>query len=415
MRKFDRLDGNDWHYREDQPLAFNCRGCVLLSTCGGLRVRGPAMDCLRFCCGRKECDAVCFNSPQNYARRLQEIGGFGLDNVPRCDPVNFPRIRGYAPLIHHAYSRAGTFPGDIISLSLYELLDRHGAPKYFSRVDIAKQFRVRQDTRLIVTGVDRDVLLERLWRSTHRESIAVMLKSLQVSLITSPNFSVYNNVPRPENLYNIKRVVLVAQEFLGRGVPTALHINACNDTDYDRYIEFLIARPEFEAVSFEFITGPGYRSRIPWHVRKLIELANRVKRPLQLVVRGGTSVLWALSAAFSSVLFVDSDPLQCALRRKRMIFGNDGQARYVDNKLPKGHPLDDLLVQNVLAAQAEIDYALHHPRVIVSLRKLSPGNLPNADHADNKSRQLNFLTDPTHREPGSDAVNSERVVATSKS
>jgi hypothetical protein len=415
MSEVDRLDGANWHFRSDQPLSFNCRSCLLLDICGGLRVRGPAMDCFRFCCGKQECDMVCPNSPNHYAKRLQEIGGFGLENVRRCTPVKFERITGYAPLIHHAYSRSGTFPGEIVSLSLYELLDRHGAPKYFSRSDISKQFRIRSDARLIITGVDRDALLERIWRSTHREAIAVMLRSLKVSLVTSPNFSVYNNVPRTENLYNIKRNALVAEELLERRVPVAIHVNACTDTDYLRYSEFLAERPEFEAISFEFITGPGYPSRVGWHVKKLIELSNAVARPLQLVVRGGTNTVGLLSAVFPNILAIDSDPLQCALRRKRMIFGNDGRVRYVDNKLPKGEPVDDLLVQNALAARAEVEYALRAPQTTKSFAKRPQRRLPNASYADYKSRQLSLLADTSHRKARTHAIDAERVVTATES
>jgi hypothetical protein len=414
MKQSDRLDGANWHFRSDQPVSFNCRSCFLLNICGGLRVKGPAMDCLRFCCGKHDCEMVCPNSPNHYARRLQEIRGFGLENVRRCAPVQFERIHGYAPLIHHAYSRNGTFPGEIVSLSLYELLDRDGAPKYFSRSDVARQFRIRTDARLIITGVDVDALLERVWRSTHREAIAVMLKSLEVSLVTSPNFSVYNNVPRSENLYNIKRTALVAQELLELRVPIAIHINACTETDYFRYSEFLAARPEFEAISFEFITGPGYPSRISWHVKKLIELSNFVARPLQLVIRGGTSTLGPLSKAFPNILAIDSDPLQCALRRKRMIFGNDGRVRYVDNKLPKGEPVDDLLVQNASAARAEVEYALRASHVVQSLKKRPQGRLPHTSYADYKSRQLSLLTDTSHRQTRTHTIDGESVVATAK-
>jgi Domain of unknown function (DUF4417) len=414
MKPIDRLDGANWHFRSDEPLSFNCRSCLLLDLCGGLRVKGPAMDCLRFCCGKQECDMVCPNSPGHYAKRLQEIGGFSLENVRRCAPVKFERLAGYAPLIHHAYSRSNTFPGEIVSLSLYELLDSHGAPKYFSRSDVARQFRIRSDARLIITGVDKDALLERIWRSTHREAIAVMLRSLEVSLVTSPNFSVYNNVPRTENLYNIKRNALVAQELLELRVPVAIHVNACTETDYLRYAEFLAKRPEFEAIAFEFITGPGYPSRIGWHVKKLIELSKCVARPLQLVVRGGTNTLGLLSTAFTNILAIDSDPLQCALRRKRMIFGNDGRVRYVDNKLPKGVPVDDLLVQNALAAGAEVEYALRASCAIKPSVKRLQSKLPNASYADYKSRQLSLLTDTGHRQAGTHAIDNERVVTTAK-
>lgn len=210
----DRLEGTDWHFRSDQPLSFSCAGCFLLKPCGGLHVKGAAMDCQRFCCGKKDCNIVCFNSPENYAKRLREIGGFDLRSIPACAPVKFDRMSGYAPLIHHAYSRKDLYAGDFVALSLYELLDRNGAPKYFSRDDVAKNFRIKSSSKLVISGVHKDKFLERLWRSTHREAIALMLRSLDVWLMTSPNFSVYNNVPRSENLYNIKRIGLLAHETL---------------------------------------------------------------------------------------------------------------------------------------------------------------------------------------------------------
>jgi hypothetical protein len=349
-----------------------------------------------------------------YAKRLKEVRGFDLGNVPRCDPVEFRRISGYAPIIHHAYSRVSEFPGEIVSLSLYELLDRDGAPKYTSVDDVAKNFRVRSDAKIVISGVHQDKLLERVWQSRHRNAVARMLRSLNIVLLTSPNFSVYNNVPRPENLYNIKRVALLSAELLGLKVPTALHINACTDTDYARYMEFLAARPEFEAISFEFITGPGYPSRMWWHVKKLLELRSEVGRPLQLVLRGGTKAAGQLASMYANILVIDSDPLQCALHRRRMIFGNSGQIRIVENKLPKGVPVDELLVLNAKAAQAEVDYVLRNPRLAPRSRRASRAILPQARDADQKSGQLNLLADSSRRETGTDALDTKSVVPATK-
>jgi hypothetical protein len=380
-----------------------------------MRVKGAAIDCQRFCCGGKpDCQIVCFNSPAKYAQRLREIRGFELENVPRCNPVKFQRMSGYAPIIHHAYSRVTAFPGEIVALSLYELLDRDGAPKYFSVHDVAKNFRFQPDARIVVSGVHQDRLLERVWQSKHRNAMALMLRSLNVALVTSPNFSVYNNVPRPENLYNIKRVALLSEELLGLGVPTALHVNACTDTDYSRYTEFLAARPEFEAISFEFITGPGYPSRMWWHIKKLLELRNNVGRPLQLILRGGTKAVGQLSSMFAHILVIDSDPLQCALHRRRMIFGNTGHVRIVENKLPKGEPVDDLLIQNAAAAKAEVEFALRNPRLTNRARSGLKKNLT-THNADQKPGQLNLLTDTSLRETRTDAFDSQRVVTAAKS
>jgi hypothetical protein len=410
-----RLDGTDWHFRPDEPQSLGCAGCFLRTICGGLNVTGAALDCQRFCCGKAECEIVCFNSPAKYAARLKEIRGFDLSNIPRCSPVEFERVRGYAPLIHHAYSRKAAFQGDVVALSLFELLDRDGAPKYSSRKEIAKNFRIREDAKLLISGIQKDWLLERVWRSAHRNSIAVMLKSIGVTVLTPPNFSVYNNVPRPENLYNIKRIGLISQEFLAFGVPTALHINACTDTDYERYAEFLFVRSEFQSLAFDFITGPGYPSRMLWHIKKLLELRNKIRRPVQLVLRGGTRALPGLSAAFSDIIVIDSDPLHRALHRQRMIFGNDGRIRVVKNHLAKGVPVDKLLAMNVEAAKCEIDYVIHHPRLGDSVRSQSPKKLSRTRNANHEARQLDLLAQSRLSKARADSIDSKRVIAAPKS
>ena len=410
-----RLDGSDWYFRPDAPHAFGCDGCFLLGVCGGLRVKGAAFDCQRFCCRQPDCKLVCFNSPVNYANRMREVGGFDLSTIPQCAPVTIERLRGFAPLIHHAYSRKELFFNETIAISLYELLDREGAPRYFSREHITQNFRISSTAKLIVSGIQKDHLLERIWRSPHRNSIVAMLKTIGVSAFTSPNFSVYNNVPRPENLYNIKRIALFSHEFLSAGVPTALHINACTDADYAGYTEFLATHTEFEAVSFDFITGPGYPSRMWWHVRKLIELRNQVRRQIQLILRGGAHALHGLSAAYSDIVVIDSKPLQTALRRHRMVFGNDGSMKVVENYLPKGDAVDDLLSQNVAAAKARVNFLLKHPRIANSLAKISRQKSHIAGNADDKARQMNFLTNSRVMKTRTDALDQEGVIAATKS
>ena len=413
--KQDRLVGTDWHFRPDESLSLSCARCFLLEICGGLHVKGGALDCQRFCCGKKDCKIVCFNSPVLYSRRLLEIKGFELNNVPHCTAVAFDKIHGYIPLLHHAYSRRDAFEGEQVALSLFELLNRDGSPKYLSREDVVKNFRFSNSAKLIVSSINKDHLLERLWETQHRRSIALMLKSIGVSIFTSPNFSVYNNVPRPENLYNIKRIVLLAQEFLSEGVPTALHINAVTDRDYQRFTEFLVEYPEFQALSFDFITGPGYPSRTNWHIKKLIELSKNVGRPMQLLLRGGTRALFPLSSVFRDLAMIDSDPLQRALHRQLMIFGNDGQMKSVKNKLPKGVPVDDLLSRNVRAAEAEVEFMLRNPKLLNRAAKNKIRSLAGARNGNHETRQLNFLSDAGVRQSGALSNDGKGVVAAPKS
>lgn len=412
----NRLDGANWHFRPDQPISLGCAECFLLNICGGLRVEGAALDCQRFCCHEPNCSLVCFNSAANYARRLREVGGsFDLNTIPSCQPVTIEQFRGLVPLIHHAYSRNEAFHTDVVAISLFELLDRDGAPKYLNREEINKNFRVGPDAKLIVSGMHQDRLLERFWSSPHRNSIAAFLKSIGVSIFTPPNFSVYNNVPRPENFYNIKRIGLVSYEFLSAGVPTALHINACTDTDYERYTEFLAARTEYEAISFDFITGPGFPSRMPWHIKKLIELRNHLGRQIQLVLRGGTKALNTLAGAYSNIAIIDSTPLLKALHRQRIIFGNDGTVSGVKYPLPKRTPVDQLFVQNFAAKRSAVNYLMQHPRIAISLSSLRGRRSRGTRNADYESGQLNFLTGSSSLKSGTNSIDAESVIATSKS
>ena len=73
--KTARIDGADWIHRPQQSIALGCFGCHLLVPCGGLQVDGAATDCQRFCCRKRDCKIVCFNSPGSYAKRLYEVGG----------------------------------------------------------------------------------------------------------------------------------------------------------------------------------------------------------------------------------------------------------------------------------------------------------------------------------------------------
>ena len=98
-----------------------------------------------------------------------------------------------------------------------------------------------------------------------------------------------------------------------------------------------------------------------------------------------------------------------------MIFGNDGRMKYVDNKLPAGEPVDDLLVQNALAAKAEVEYALRENRLAKVVRKRQHPTLASATYADHKPRQLSLLTDASHGEPRANTIDDKRVVAAPKS
>jgi hypothetical protein len=116
--------------------------------------------------------------------------------------------------------------------------------------------------------------LERWWLfGSDRVEAIRALKKLNISLVTAPNYSLFTDQPRWDDLHSMKRIALVHQEFLNEGMPAALHVNARTERDWERWREFIVARPEITDLAFEFATGAGWAGRLDWHAEQLSHLA----------------------------------------------------------------------------------------------------------------------------------------------
>jgi hypothetical protein len=217
---------------------------------------------------------------------------------------------------------------------------------------LLSHYRVESDCQLVVTGVDVDQPIENYWRNPRRDEFLAWLTSIKPALVTAPNFSLFNDVPREENLHAMKRIAICWQEMVSHGVPTALHLNARTDRDWDRWLEFLALYPEVTAVAFEFKTGAATRKRGRYHSEQLIRIAKRLGRPLTLVVRGGFLHLPELARAYQRVVFLSSTPFV-------KVKGYPGR-RWVKNPTPRGAPIDGLLVANLREYTAAVETRLQY-------------------------------------------------------
>lgn len=328
-----------------------CHGCPDKDVCGGLHLTGEVMSCMDYCTcqDKSRCDMVCRNKPDAFLQRMQEVKGVELYNVQRVvNPPISPILPDVVPLIGHKYKRRSNLGADAVAVPLYELFNlATGEPLVRNRKDISDRFRVSEQAIIIATGVDRDFKLEAWWALPNRKGLIQHLRTAGVSLITTPNFSLFNDVPRLDNLYSIKRIALCWAELLEAGMPAALHLNARTDFDYERWLCFIEARPEVESVAFEFGTGAGYANRIDWHVNQLCRIARQVSRPLTLIVRGGTHVIDRLKNSFNKVVLIESDAFSRTLRRRRAVISELGRLRWVKAPTPPDALLDELLLHNI--------------------------------------------------------------------
>lgn len=405
-----------YRLRDDAALhapSLGCLGCPDFETCGGLHTDAGVFDCNDFCsCADPAlCDTVCRNKPDEFFERYLEIGGFDLASTPRVAAITAPDLPPVIPLIGHKYSRQAVLNEPVIAIPLYELFHMgSGQPLVRTRAALAARFRIPDTAIIVASGVDRDIKLEAWWEFADRALVLATLRDLEIALVTVPNFSLFLNVPRPDNLHSMKRIALGWAELTGAGIPAALHLNARTDRDYARWMRFLRERPEVEIVAFEFGTGAGAPHRIDWHVDRLCRLADASGRSLTLVVRGGAQVLQRLKRHFAKVILIETDAFARTLKRRCAELTEAGGLRWPRISTPKGAPIDHLLAHNIATKRAALLLTDFAPPMR-SERSAWHARRP-AQHADREARQGSFLTqlDATLQARAM-APNFERMVA----
>lgn len=345
-----------WHSSAVPTMPIGCGSCSDRALCGGLRVTEPIFDCTSYCRCRDplKCDTVCRARPEHFVSRVSEVQGFDLESIPRCSAVKAPELSNYMPLIMHGSRRAVPLTIDAVAIPLGSLLDRRdGSRRFQSAVDLRDHFVLSQDTDIVVSGTAEDRSIERVWALEDPKAFAATLRGMRVSAFTSPNFSLFNDVPRWDNLYNMKRIALAWQQLQDAGLFSPLHVNARTDRDWERWTEFIERRPEVGAISFEYGTGAGWQSREGWYADKLLELGRSVTRPLQLFVRGGIDSLARFRAVFSGVKAIDSRPFMKAVNRQGGELDARGRVAWSPAPTAFDQELDDLLLLNIAVCRLD--------------------------------------------------------------
>jgi hypothetical protein len=293
------------------------------------------------------------------------------------------------PFVDHRYGRAALLEEPFVAVSLYELVNMAtGKVHVTSRAELSARFLIPDGAKLVVSGVDKDQLIERWWELEDRRSILADLKDLGVALITSPNYSVLTDVPRTDNLHAIKRILLAWAEMASAGLTTALHVNARTEHDYARWGALIADRPEIEVLAFEFATGCGRGERIEWHVAQLCALADRVGRPLSIAIRGGGRMINTFERHFAQVSLIETEAFARTIRRRRA-FLTDGRLKWSKFATQVGEPIDRLLAHNVSVVRS------HHEAsrgAIAEARRFPPRHRPRrAADRDGEPIQPRFL------------------------
>jgi hypothetical protein len=392
--------------------SLGCPTCQEFGRCGGVHTDAGVVDCRDLCSCRdkSQCDMVCRFNPQAFVARMREVGGLSFETAPRVPARGVPLLPGIVPFVDHRYGRASTLDAPVVAVSLYEVVNMaKGTLHARSRQALAERFLIPPDATVIISGVDKDGPIERWWELPDRRKILAGLACIG-AVVTAPNYSVLTDVPRTDNLYAMKRILLAWTEMAAAGLRAALHVNARTERDYVRWGELIVSRSEIEILAFEFATGGGRGERIDWHVEQLCKLADRVGRPLVLLIRGGGRKIAELRRHFAQVTLIETEAFARAIRRRRAVLTESGRLRWAPSPTPKGAPIDDLLAHNIKIVQIAHDLAASpasHLSIVATARR--------APDSHDQSIQPGLLSDiEVSAETGGIAPEPQGVIATAK-
>ncbi len=343
--------------------SLGCVECPERLVCGGLQVTANVFDCMSFCqCnGEVRCNFVCRNNTEHFVMSCQEIRGFDFDNIPRSRPLPQPDLPFIASLLYHGSRRENRLQAKAVAIKMTDIADyKLGCLKYKSKERLAEHFKFDINAKLIITGVDQDRFIEPYWTGAHQGKIIDDLCALGADLVTVPNFSLFLEAPRWDNLHNMKRILICWNELVSRGVQTSLHLNARTDRDWERLTDFIGQRDEVASVALEFGTGLARKDRGKWHTEKSLALAEKVGRPLHLVLRGGVKYLREFSSGFSSVTLLDSSAFSKTRSRRQLVWGSGKPDKWKAIRMEEYEPLDDLLQFNVDQIALKIAHQSFH-------------------------------------------------------
>jgi hypothetical protein len=248
-------------------------------------------------------------------------------------------------MIYDRSRRSQPFSSDAVAVPLSCVLSkRTGDLLVQTREELCSKFLISTTAKIILSGVHHDPTLEVYWSLARARDIASQLRHLNVDFLTTPNFSVFANVQRWDNLHNMSRIAICWQELAAAGNPTALHINARTPRDYQRWADFLNEHQETDVVAFEFQTGAASPIRALDHVRWLQMLSERVEKPLALVCFGGWLHLKELLRSFKSVTHISATPYMRMCNYKKLVSW-DGD-RPTLRSAPTDMSADELLRHN---------------------------------------------------------------------
>jgi hypothetical protein len=230
-----------------------CEGCIVGDGC---REQHTGLGCSEL--GPVDPTVLHINSPEWFLR-FAEVNTFEL-NV-RAIPQQLPTLPSYIPAIRPSQWKYAPphSPSSALAIRLADVPAL--ARRVRGRRITAKQLLgMSPNEKLIVLGFAHDRVLEEHWPEGKRRNLLTAIRQIEPDAAIAWNFSVWYRhargwiVPRPEQMYNLKRSLKEYAEMQAIGIPAIPHIYWGVPEDVDRWASWLSENPVVQVFSVDLQT-----------------------------------------------------------------------------------------------------------------------------------------------------------------
>ena len=194
-----------------------CPNCLLFSECGG----HPLPLIYRIGCANSAAsvlgntDDMHPNLEERFWELWRDTGGLADHSVSSLRPIETSGLPRYIPVLQNWHLwPAKPLALDVVSIPLFKVIGKLPGGGYGVRfpngATLMRKFGLKEDTRIILRGVDHDPSIETFWAKHSCPGVLDALAALDLD-VTIPNFSFFTCVTGFQIVRNRKRTLLCAE------------------------------------------------------------------------------------------------------------------------------------------------------------------------------------------------------------
>lgn len=153
-----------------------------------------------------------------------------------------------------------------------------------------KTLNLPEDINGILEFYIKDRALEGFWEN--RKELYTMLRDQKFKAIITPNFSLYEDAPRTEHLYNIQRVKTVYNEMIQEELPAILDVIWATNEDLEFWIRE-INKSNIKTIAFSFMNvDTRLKASNAWrhYLLRYKILISRINSEVEIIIAGISSI-----------------------------------------------------------------------------------------------------------------------------